>query len=94
VIYCCVGAANRDPERWGDDVDEVHVDRADAAHHLQFGMGVHSCLGAHFARLQAEVALRALTARLANVRFATPPVWSERMVIRGLQHLNIAFSRQ
>jgi cytochrome P450 len=94
VIYCCVGAANRDPERWGDDVDEVHVDRADAAHHLQFGMGVHSCLGAHFARLQAEVALRALTARLDHVRFTTAPVWSERMVIRGLQHLNIAFSRQ
>jgi cytochrome P450 len=94
VIYCCVGAANRDPERWGGDVDEVHIDRADAAHHLQFGMGVHSCLGAHFARLQAEVALRALTARLDNVRFTTPPVWSERMVIRGLQHLNIAFSRR
>ena len=91
VIYCGVGAANRDPARWGDDVDDVHVDRADAAHHLQFGMGVHSCLGAHFARLQAEVALRTLTARLANVRYAAPPTYSERMVIRGLQHLRIAF---
>lgn len=91
VIYCGVGAANRDPARWGDDVDEVHVDRADASHHLQFGMGVHSCLGAHFARLQAEVALRALTSRLTNVRAAAPPAWSERMVIRGLQHLRITF---
>ena len=91
VIYCGVGAANRDPERWGADVDEVHIDRADAAHHLQFGMGVHSCLGAHFARLQAELALRALTTRLHNLRLAGEPVWSERMVIRGLQHLPIAF---
>ena len=91
VIYCGVGAANRDPARWGDDVDEVHVDRTDAAHHLQFGMGVHSCLGAHFARLQAEVALRAVTARLDHVRYAAPPEWSERMVIRGLQHLRITF---
>ena len=91
VVYCGVGAANRDPARWGDDVDEVHVDRADAAHHLQFGMGVHSCLGAHFARLQAEVALRALTSRLDNLRFAAPPAYSERMVIRGLQHLRLTF---
>jgi cytochrome P450 len=92
VIYCGVGAANRDPSRWGDDVDEVHVDRPDAAHHLQFGMGVHSCLGAHFARLQAEVALRALTARLHDLRYASPPAYSERMVIRGLQKLSISFS--
>jgi cytochrome P450 len=60
IIYCGIGAANRDPERWGDDAHEVRVDRTDAAHHLQFGMGAHSCLGAHLARLQAEVALRGL----------------------------------
>lgn len=91
IIYCCVGAANRDPERFGDDVDEVRVDRADASHHLQFGMGVHSCLGAHLARLQAELALRALVTRLDDLALAGPPVWSERMVIRGLQHLPVSF---
>jgi cytochrome P450 len=93
VIYCCVGAANRDPARWGDDVDDVRVDRPDAAHHLQFGMGVHSCLGAHLARLQAELALRALTSRLDRIQLAGSPVWSERMVLRGLQHLPISFQR-
>jgi cytochrome P450 len=91
IIYCCVGASNRDPERWGDDVDDVRVDRPDAAHHLQFGMGVHSCLGAHLARLQAELALRALTARLDDIALAGLPVWSERMVLRGLQHLPVSF---
>ena len=91
VIYCGVGASNRDPARWGDDVDEVRVDRADASHHLQFGMGVHSCLGAHLARLQAEQALRALTTRLGHIGFCGTPVWSERMVLRGLQHLPISF---
>lgn len=92
VIYCCVGAANRDPDRFGADVDEVRIDRADASHHLQFGMGVHSCLGAHLARLQAELALRALVSRLHDVTLAGSPVWSERMVIRGLQHLPVSFS--
>jgi cytochrome P450 len=92
IIYCGIGAANRDPERWGDDVDEVRVDRSDAAHHLQFGMGVHSCLGAHLARLQAEVALRALIGRFDQIALAGTPVWSERMVLRGLQHLPISFT--
>jgi cytochrome P450 len=92
IIYCCVGAANRDPDRWGDDVDEVRIDRSDAAHHLQFGMGVHSCLGAHLARLQAEHALRALTTRLDEIALAGSPVWSERMVLRGLQNLPISFT--
>lgn len=92
IIYCCVGAANRDPDRWGDDVDEVHVDRADASHHLQFGMGVHSCLGTHLARLQAELALRALVTRLDDISLAGPPVWSERMVIRGLRNLPVSFT--
>ncbi|MEY2420371.1 MAG: hypothetical protein QOI95_438 [Acidimicrobiaceae bacterium] len=92
IIYCCVGAANRDPARWGDDVDEVRVDRPDAGHHLQFGMGAHSCLGAHLARLQAELALRALTSRLDQIAFAGSPVWSERMVLRGLQNLPVSFS--
>ena len=90
VLYPCVGAANRDPARW-EEPDLVRVDRADAAHHVQFGSGVHHCLGSHLARLQAEVALGTLVARLANVALAAEPVWSERMVIRGLQSLPVTY---
>jgi cytochrome P450 len=90
VIYAGVGAANRDPDRW-DDADRVHVDRPDAAHHVQFGSGIHHCLGAHLARLQAEVALGALVFRLDDLALAGDPVWSERMVIRGLQHLPLTY---
>jgi cytochrome P450 len=90
VIYAAVGAANRDPARW-DDPDAVHVDRPDAAHHVQFGSGIHHCLGAHLARLQAEVALGALLFRLDDMALAGEPQWSERMVIRGLQYLPITY---
>ncbi len=90
VIYAAVGAANRDPARW-DDPDAVHVDRPDAAHHVQFGSGIHHCLGAHLARLQAEVALGALLSRLDDMALAGEPQWSERMVIRGLQYLPITY---
>jgi cytochrome P450 len=90
VIYAAVGAANRDPDRW-DEPDRVRVDRDDAAHHVQFGSGIHHCLGAHLARLQAEVALGALVLRLDDVALAGDPVWSERMVIRGLQSLPVTY---
>jgi cytochrome P450 len=90
VIYAGVGAANRDPARWPQP-DLVRVDRPDAAHHVQFGSGVHHCLGAHLARLQAEVALGALVFGLDDVALAGDPVWSERMVIRGLQSLPVTY---
>jgi cytochrome P450 len=91
VLYPCIGAANRDPERW-DEPDRVRVDRPDAARHLQFGAGIHACLGAHLARLQAEVALGALVTRLDDIALAGPPTWNDRMVLRGPQALPITFT--
>jgi cytochrome P450 len=90
VIYVGIGAANRDPDRWTES-DRVRVDRDDAARHLQFGAGVHMCLGSHLARLQAEVMLGALVYGLDDVALAGDPVWSDRMVLRGLQHLPITY---
>jgi cytochrome P450 len=90
VIYVGIGAANHDPDRW-DDPERVHVDRAEAPHHLQFGWGVHSCLGSHLARLQAEIALGALVTRLDDIQLAGDPAWSQRMVLRGLQSLPITY---
>jgi cytochrome P450 len=91
VLYVCVGAANRDPARWGDP-DTVRIDRSDAAHHLQFGAGIHTCVGTHLARLQAEIALGALVTGLDDVELAAEPAWSDRMVLRGLRSLGVAFS--
>jgi len=90
VIYVGVGAANRDPARWPDP-DRVVVDRPDANQHIQFGSGIHHCLGSHLARLQAEVALGALLARLDAPALAGEPEWSERMVLRSLQRLDVAY---
>lgn len=91
VVYVGIGAANRDPAHWGPDVDVVRIDRPGVASHLQFGAGVHTCLGTHLARLQAEIALDALVNRLADIELAAEPVWSPRIVIRGLQSLPISF---
>jgi cytochrome P450 len=89
VIYASPGAANRDPTRWGDTADQVVVDREDAGQHLQFGAGVHSCLGSNLGRMQAEVMFRALFDRLEDIELAGEPEWSTRMTIRGLKRLPV-----
>lgn len=92
VVYPGIGAANHDPARWGDDADELRIDRPDAGGHLQFGAGVHNCLGAHLARLQAEVMLGALLARLTDLELAGDVAWSPRMVLRAVDQLPVGYT--
>jgi len=89
VIYASPASANRDEARWGPSVDEVDITRSDAGQHLQFGGGVHACLGSHLARLQAETMFTALLERFDDIELAGDPVWSTRMVIRGLNQLPV-----
>lgn len=44
-----LGAANRDPARWGDSADELDLTRPGASQHLSFDGGAHHCLGAALA---------------------------------------------
>lgn len=64
------GAANRDPAEY-DRPDEVVLDRRAARHHLGFGRGIHHCVGAPLARLEAHVILTPLLQRTAH--FALDP---------------------
>jgi cytochrome P450 len=91
VIYLGIGAANHDPARWGDDADQLRVDRPDASQHVQFGGGVHHCLGAHLARTQAEVALTALLTRLTDLRLAGNVAWSPNMTLRSVTSVPLAY---
>jgi cytochrome P450 len=84
VIYVGVGAANHDPARFGDDAGELRIDRPNASDHVQFGGGVHACLGSHLARMQAETMLGALFTRLPNLAPDGPVVWSGRMTLRSV----------
>lgn len=89
VLFPGLASANRDPRHWGPTADRVVVDRNDANQHLQFGSGMHACLGSHLARLQAEHFLAAILARLDDLELAGEPVWSTRMFIRGLTSLPV-----
>jgi len=70
-VLCCVGAANRDPREWRDP-DRFDIRRR-AAHHLGFGSGIHACVGAAIARLEAETLLTALARHARTLEPAGPP---------------------
>lgn len=72
AIIAAYAAAGRDPELYGDDGARFDVLRA-TKEHLSFGHGVHFCLGAPLARLEAAVALPALFERFPGIALAAAP---------------------
>ncbi|MEU5306878.1 cytochrome P450 [Streptomyces noursei] len=66
------GAAGRDPAVHGVHADRFDITRPDK-NHLAFGHGMHFCIGAHLARLEAGIALPALFGRFPDMTLAMPP---------------------
>lgn len=73
AILACYAAAGRDPHVYGQDAAHFDITRT-VKEHLAFGHGVHHCLGAPLARLEAAIALPALFARYPGLTLAADPV--------------------
>jgi cytochrome P450 len=65
-VVVLVGSANRDARRFGAG-DRLDLPSADTAH-LAFGLGIHHCLGAPLARLEARVAINEILDRTSAIR--------------------------
>jgi cytochrome P450 len=85
-----IGSANRDPDVF-ERPDALELDRAENPH-LGFGFGLHHCLGAPLARLEAQIALGSLLRRAEIDGPAGPLVQKDNIVLRGLESLPIELS--
>jgi cytochrome P450 len=87
-VLCLLGSANHDPAVYPDRPDRLDITRPNVRP-LSFGGGIHFCLGAQLARLEAEVAIATLLRRLPDLRLddAVNPEWRPTFVLRGLKRL-------
>ena len=86
-VICLLGSANRDPEVYPDP-DRLDISRRDVRP-FSFGGGIHYCVGAQLARIEAEIAIATLLRRLPNLRLddIENPDWRQTFVLRGLNKL-------
>lgn len=91
-VRLILAAANRDPDVYKEP-DTFDISRHGGAPNLAFGWGVHICLGAPLARLEAEVAISALVARFPRMQL-TEQILTYRAasVLRGLDALRVTVS--
>jgi cytochrome P450 len=92
MVRFMVGAANRDPEKFPDP-DDFEPDRP-RNQHLSFGTGIHTCIGASLARLEAETAIRELFARFPDLHLAEQPEWRADRIVRGLTSLTLELATE
>ena len=88
TVLCLLGSANRDPAVYPDRPDRLDITRQNVRP-LSFGGGIHFCLGAQLARIEAEIAILTLLRRLPELRLddAENPQWRPTFVLRGLKRL-------
>jgi cytochrome P450 len=82
-------AANRDPAVF-EEPDALRLDRPNAKNQLGFGWGIHHCIGAPLARLEARLAVEELLTRTRSIeldRDAGAPTWVPSLFLRRLSSL-------
>jgi cytochrome P450 len=87
TMMLLLAAAQRDPATY-DRPDDFDPDR-EAIRHLGFGKGPHFCLGAPLARLEAALALSAVTVRFPDARIDSEPEYKQNLTLRGMLALSV-----
>jgi cytochrome P450 len=82
------GAANRDPAHF-DAPNDFRLDRSNAKGHVTFGRGVHFCVGAALARLEAQIVFRMLLERTTWIEAIDVGEWLPSILVRRLNRLEL-----
>jgi cytochrome P450 len=88
TVLCLLGSANHDPAVYPDHPERLDITRPNVRP-LSFGGGIHFCLGAQLARIEAEIAMSTLLRRIPDLRLddAVNPEWRPTFVLRGVKRL-------
>ena len=89
ALLVVVSSANRD-EAMHANGDELDLER-EVGQHMQFGHGIHFCLGSQLARMELQVALGALLRRMPGLRLAEPVEFRKGSLVRGPSKLVVAW---
>ncbi len=84
-VICVLGAANMDPQKWGDP-ETFRIDRRPKGH-MAFGAGIHGCVGQNIARGEMEALFSVMAEKVARIAPAGPAVWRPNNAIRALDKL-------
>ena len=90
LVLCVIGSANHDEVQF-EGPDDLDLGRAPNPH-LAFGQGIHYCLGAPLARLEAQVAFETLVRRFTDIDLAVPAAslaWRRGVFLRGVERLPV-----
>jgi cytochrome P450 family 144 len=95
TVLLLFAAGNRDPAQF-DHPDNIDLTRDSPKRHLAFGQGIHFCVGAALARIEARAVLNAILeqTRGFSIDPAHPPRWVDSLLVRRHAQLHLCASRQ
>lgn len=100
IVMLCIAAANRDPRKF-ENPSKFQLDRKNVREHIAFGRGIHTCAGAPLARVEAQVTVNRMLARMRDIAIDQTQHgaagdrtyrYEPTFLLRGLSDLHITFA--